>query len=113
MNKALGILDGFLKAGTRECSLVLWHHDVYSTTPYRLGQQVPTTETGGTEIKPVLKHILKHKPDMAIIITDGYYANFNHLSLSSHYPTIVWVISSQGDLDHPLKELGRTIKLPK
>jgi predicted metal-dependent peptidase len=109
MNQFLDIISGFLKAGSRECQLILWHTSIYSKKKFRLMDKVvdKEIESGGTDINCVLQEIKISNPNLSIILTDGYYES------SSIKPDseIIWVISKGGNIDHPLKNLGKTVLL--
>ena len=116
-NDFMAIADEFLKVGTRECLLNLWHTQVYYSEKYKLGKGVDKTawQSGGTDVEPVIKSIIERKPDLSIILTDGCYGNvdFEHLlNPGEHMPQILWIISKDGSEDHPLQRAGETIKIP-
>jgi predicted metal-dependent peptidase len=64
-------------------------------------------ESGGTAIGCVMADIKKSNPNLAIILTDGYYDS------SAIMPTseILWIISKRGNSNHPLSHIGKTILL--
>lgn len=109
LNEFLNIVDGFLGTGVRECTLVLWHTGIYYKKKYRISQTLTKQEieSGGTAIDCVLGDIKKHSPNLSIILTDGHYDS------STITPTseILWIISRGGNMNHPLKKLGKTITL--
>lgn len=120
-NDFLDIIDNFLKVGSRKCDLGLWHTQVYSYLPYRLGERVDKTEfnkrfqSGGTDVGPTLNHIWQTKPDLSIILTDGCYSDVNveeWMRPGEQFPQILWIISQNGMEEHPLRRLGETIKIP-
>ena len=116
-NDFLDIVDNFLQVGSRKCKLSLWHTKVYHTQKYNMGQRVSSEEfeSGGTCLKDTLKQIHKEKPDLTVILTDGYYSDVEveqWLKPNEHFPQIVFVISADGTSDHPLKRLGETVKIP-
>lgn len=111
LNEFLGIMDKFLKVGVRTCTLGLWHTNMYYKKPYKYGQQlnVEDVESGGTELSDVLRDINKFTPDLSIILTDGYYG----IPEVKPKGEIVWIISKGGDMNHPMKHIGKTISLDK
>jgi len=116
-NDFLGVIDNFLKVGSRKCSLNLWHTNVYHNQKYSLGDRISREvfESGGTDMEPTLRHIKEANPDLAIILTDGCYCDVeveNWLRPGEHFPQCIFIISRDGDADHPLQRLGETIKIP-
>jgi predicted metal-dependent peptidase len=110
-NTYLRIMDEFLKVGSRNCILGFWHTSLYYKKPYKRGQQFDSEslQSGGTDVKCVLEDIKKNKYDLSIILTDGYYDKVD-IKVDSE---IIWIISEGGNLDHPMKSLGKTIELEK
>lgn len=110
-NEYLRILDGFLQAGSRNCILGFWHTVLYLLKKYKRGQEIYQSEieSGGTNVGPVLEYIDKTKPDLALILTDGYFDAHN-IKPSSE---IIWIISKNGNQNHPMKHIGKTILLDK
>lgn len=108
-NTYLRIMDEFLKAGSRTCTLAFWHTGLYYKKPYKKGKEIMQSEiqSGGTDPSCVLKDIAKNGYDLSIILTDGCYDTCN-VKVSS---PVVWIISEGGALDHPLKHIGITIPL--
>jgi hypothetical protein len=59
--------------------------------------------------------ILKRKPDLSIILTDGCYSNVEvekWMKPGEKFPQCLFIISKGGTEDHPLKRLGDTVKVP-
>lgn len=100
MNEFLNILNGFLKAGTRKCMLGLWHTALYRKKLYKLNGKLKSSEieAGGTDMTEVVDDINDTQPDLAIILTDGYYGTKTKIKND----TIV-IISENGGMDHPEK----------
>jgi predicted metal-dependent peptidase len=116
-NDFLSIIDEFLKVGSRNCDLGLWHTNVYHFDKYKLGNRLDqkTWQSGGTDVGPTLKKIYEEQPDLAIILTDGCYCDVDFeqwLKPGEHFPQVLWIISREGSEEHPLKRLGETIKIP-
>lgn len=111
MHTFLRVVDEFLKVGTRQCYLNLWHTELYHRQKYKLNEDIDkeTIEAGGTDVTCALEAIIKNKSDLSIILTDGCY------SYSDVKPTseIVWIISENGSKNHPLQHVGKTIPLEK
>jgi hypothetical protein len=73
-------------------------------------------QSGGTDVGPTLKHIAEAKPDMAIILTDGCFSDVDieaMLPPNTLFPQVLWIISQDGQEQHPLRRVGETIKIPK
>lgn len=122
INDFLEVIDEFLKVGSRKCSLGLWHTDLYSVEPYKMGERLANkdvqkrVQSGGTDTTAVLKHIYENQPDLSIILTDGCYSDVDFESMmrpGEVFPTVLWIISRDGQKDHPLARLGETIIIPK
>ena len=116
-NDFLEIVDNFLKVGSRKCQLSLWHTDVYRSEVYKYGDRLEREhiQSGGTDLEATMKHIVKTQPDLSIILTDGYYSDVDYDSLlppNTLFPQVLFIISQDGNENHPLKRLGATIKIP-
>jgi predicted metal-dependent peptidase len=110
-NEYLRIMDQFLKVGSRNCILGFWHTNLYYKKPYKKGQEVNKDElqSGGTDVTSIMEDIKKHKYDLSIILTDGYYDACD-IKASSE---VIWIISSGGNPSHPMMHVGKTIMLDK
>lgn len=99
-NQFLAVLNGFLKVGVRNCILGLWHTSLYRRKKYKLNQKLYQNEieSGGTDMTEVCEDINLSKPDLAIILTDGYYD-----TRVVPEGEVVIIISEGGNMDHPLK----------
>lgn len=116
-NDNLATIDDFLKVGSRECMINLWHTSVYYSEKYKINDRLDREvfQNGGTDIGPTLAHIAKTQPDLAIIYTDGCYSDVDYMSLvppNTPFPQCLFIISRDGYKDHPLKRLGETIQIP-
>lgn len=116
-NEFLDIVDNFLRAGSRKCRLNLFHTENYYSEEYRLGKRLKREEiqSGGTCLEASMREIAKRRPDLAIILTDGYYGNVEvekMIGPNDKFPQCLFIISREGTADHPLKRLGETIKIP-
>jgi hypothetical protein len=71
---------------------------------------------GGTSLESSLKQVMQKNSDLAIFITDGYYDNVqveSWLKPGQKFPQVLFVISSGGTSEHPLKRIGNTVKIIK
>lgn len=113
LNAFLDIIDGFLKQGTKTCSLALWHTEIYYNKKYRLKTRLKEKEIkgGGTDPDPVLDLIGKDRPELSIILTDGYYSPYRGRMNKLKGLDVIWIISENGDTNHPNKSIGKTIPM--
>ena len=118
----LDIVDEFLKVGSRKCELNLFSDTNYYTDKYRLADRAmqekikKSVSMGGTCLESSLKRIADSRPDLSIILTDGCYGDVEYeqwLKPGQSMPQVLWVISKDGQENHPLARLGQTIKIPK
>jgi predicted metal-dependent peptidase len=121
LNEFLEVADNFLRAGSRKCRLNLFHTSNYFSAEYKLGQRIgdeginSIVQSGGTCLEDSLKECFKRKPDLAVFVTDGYYGDVaveEWLRSNDKFPQVLFIISKGGTDDHPLKRLGKTIKIP-
>lgn len=109
-NEFLKITNNFLTVGVGKCHLSLFHTEIYHTEKVKKGFKLEekTFQSGGTDLTCIMERVIKIKPDLSIVITDGYYGdvNFNTKQL----PQMVFIISKGGTLDHPLKRFGPSVK---
>lgn len=110
INQMLKVMDEFMHVGASKCIISLWADNIYHTRNHKKGKKFSQNElaSGGTDITQVLEDISKKAPDLAVILTDGYY----HNSYNGKLPTnIVWIITDGGAQEHPLRHVGKTINL--
>jgi len=117
LNDFLEIVDQFLRVGSRKCNMSFFHTQCYGRQQYKLGQRIDRSQiqSGGTDLTTTLEDIFKRKGDLNIIITDGCYGKVDWekwLKPGQQPPQILWIISRQGTADHPMKDLGETVKVP-
>ena len=109
MNKFLVVIKNFLKVGANNANIHLWHDKLYYSGKIKQNttvEQLPT-ESGGTNPGDVIAHINKHKPDLAIILTDGQFSERGKLIPDN----VIWVISDDQGKDHCYKTKGKTVLL--
>jgi predicted metal-dependent peptidase len=117
LNDFLEIVDQFLRVGARKCKIGLFHTELYKSEDYKLGRKIDRSEvqSGGTDLTPVMQEILRRKPDLSVVITDGCYGDVRveeWMRPGEKFPQTLFIISEGGTEDHPLKRLGETIKVP-
>lgn len=118
-NEFLDIVDEFLKIGARKCTLNMFHTSNYYREEYKRGHRInrEDIQSGGTCLEDSIKNIAKHRPDLSIILTDGYYSDVDEKSFvgaNGQFPNVVFIISRGGTVDHPFKDRkwARTVKIP-
>lgn len=116
-NGFLDVVDQFLRVGARKCDLGFFHTALYKDDKYKLGTKIAREDiqSGGTDLTPVMQRILECKPDLSIVLTDGCYGDVpveSWLKPGEKFPQVLWVISKDGMVDHPLKRFGETVKIP-
>lgn len=116
-NEFLDVVDQFLRVGSRKCRLGFFHTNLYKDDDYKMGTKIARTDiqSGGTDLTPVMEEILKRKPDLSIILTDGCYSDVpveSWLKPGEKFPQTLFIISKDGTTEHPLRRFGETIKIP-
>jgi len=118
-NSFLDIVDEFLRVGARKCTLNMFHTSNYYREDYKRGQRIKREdiESGGTCLEDSIKTIAKNRPDLAIILTDGYYSDVDETKFvgkNGNFPNTVFIISQGGTTDHPFKnrKWARTVAIP-
>lgn len=109
LNQGLRIIDEFLRIGSKKCYLGLWHTDLYKFGTYRLGDEFDKSEvqSGGTDVGPALRKVEEKNFDLTLIYTDGYFDAVD-VDIKGE---VVWLITENGNVDHPMKHLGVTIPI--
>jgi predicted metal-dependent peptidase len=82
-----------------------------------MGNQIDKSmiQSGGTDLTATLKDAFTRRGDLTIAITDGCYEKVDWeswLRPGEQPPQILWIISKGGDENHPMKNLGDTVKVP-
>lgn len=117
-NDFLEIVDQFLRVGARKCQLGMFHTELYYNEKYKLGKRMlrEDFQSGGTDLTGVMEEVLRRKPDLTIVLTDGCYSDVpveTWMKPGEVFPQMLWIISKGGTVDHPLKRFGETIKIPE
>lgn len=109
-NEFLAVANQFLLTGVESCHINLFHTELYHKEKVKKNFKIEADkfQSGGTDLTSSFKDMIKRKPDLVIILTDGYWSapNVDY----SKMPEIVFVISKGGTEDHPLKATGRTVR---
>lgn len=118
-NEFLDIVDEFLKIGARKCMLNMFHTSNYYREEYKRGQRIKREDiqSGGTCLEESMRSIAKHRPDLSIVLTDGYYGNVQTqkmVGVNGQFPNVVYIISKEGTTDHGMKDdkNAKTVKIP-
>jgi predicted metal-dependent peptidase len=119
-NSFLDIIDEFLKIGARKCMLNLWHTRNYYREEYKRGARLKREQfqSGGTCLNDSFRVIAENRPDLCIILTDGYYSDIDEKKLvgpNGQFPNVVFIISKDGTMNHPFKDRkwAKTVQIPK
>ena len=118
-NEFLDIVDEFLRVGAKECMLNMFHTSNYYREKYKRGQRIKREDiqSGGTCLQDSFEQIAKYRPDLAVVLTDGYYGGVDTKALvgpNGRFPNTVFIISKGGTVDHPFKDeaWAITVKIP-
>lgn len=122
LNSFLDIVDEFLKVGSRRCELNLFSDVNYYTDKYKLADRTmrekirKSVSMGGTCLESSLKRMFETRPNLSVVLTDGCYSDVEYeqwMKPGQSMPQVLWVISKDGQENHPLVRLGQTVKIPK
>ena len=99
--------------------LNMFHTANYYREEYKRGQRIKREDiqSGGTCLEESMRSIAKHRPDLSIVLTDGYYGNVNTQKMvgaNGQFPNCVYIISKEGTTDHGMKndKNAKTVKIP-
>lgn len=111
LNEFLSEIDEILKTTKSQSTVHLFHTNVYFSTKFKRGYGVDklSLQSGGTDLQDCFDKLKKMKTDIAVFLTDGYYSDVN-VDYTPHFNSI-FVISKNGDQNHPLKRFGDTVKV--
>lgn len=103
-NEFLKITNNFMTVGVAKADLYLWHTSIYHHEKIKKNFQMDRKvfQSGSTDLNPSIKHIHKTKPDLAIILTDGYIGGVD-IPKGFNTPLVV-VISKGGDVKNELSK---------
>lgn len=110
LNQALELVNGFLKTGAKRCMLGFWHTSLYRVQKFKYKQDIlkDMIQSGGTDVSCVMEYIAKHRPDLSIVYTDGYY---DKSDVKVKGNDIIWIITKGGNKNHPMCHIGKTLML--
>ncbi len=111
LNDANAEIDQILKVLNCTTHVNLFHTNVYERSKFKRGHKLSSLsiQSGGTDLVDIFEKQRKRKCDTVIIVTDGYYSGFT-LDYKPNY-NVIFVISKNGELNHPLKHLGESVKI--
>lgn len=110
INRFLKVIKGFLNVGASTANIILWHDTVYHEGKIKKSTDINDlpVEGGGTQIKGVIEHINKNKPQLSVILTDGFFEKANRIQDGN---PVIWVISDESGKNHPYQNTGKTVLL--
>jgi predicted metal-dependent peptidase len=109
-NEFLKIVDNFLNVGVERADIHLFHTHTYHSQRVKKKAKVAreSFQSGGTDLTDSFTKVTKSKPDLVIVLTDGQWS-MPQVDVKK-LPELVFVISKEGTVDHPMKKIGRTVK---
>ncbi len=112
MNEILKVVNNFMTVGVEKAEFHLFHTQVYHNERIKRGFQIAEDkfQSGGTDLTECFTRALKRKPELMVILTDGYYGRpeINYKKLAG-VTNVVFIITKGGNKDHPLKDIGKTV----
>lgn len=106
----LDIINGFLTVGINKAYIHLFNTELYHTERVKKNFKLnkDSIQIGGTDLSEVFAHMENNTVNLSLILTDGYYSRpeFNKRKIGE---TIFIISKSNGQLDHPLSDIGKTI----
>lgn len=108
LNEFLGLMNDVFTTGVRETTVNLFHTSVYHSQKYKKNSKIEKTQSGGTDLTDVFNDIHKKSPNLAIILTDGYY-DVPDFSKKLPNTKVVFLVRNDLNVNHPAKHLGETI----
>jgi predicted metal-dependent peptidase len=106
----LGHAGNILRTLNAEMIIKMFHTEIYGENKFKPGSPVvvKNVETGGTDLEVVFKDIYSNRYDLSIILTDGHY---DTISIPpNENKKVVFIISKEGQAEHPLTKYGITVK---
>lgn len=107
INEAIEIINNLTKVGAKELHIGLWHTNLYYHKKHKRSKLFEQNEiqSGGTDLTEVLEDIKKKKPELSLVITDGYYSD---VPIKLDTP-VIFLIRGDNNLKHPCAHIGVTI----
>jgi predicted metal-dependent peptidase len=111
LNSSFGVIADVIKNGVSKINLHLFHHNLYDSMVYKKTTKITENQiqSGGTDLADVVEKIKNSQDEIHIILTDGHYST-NTWDKSLNSKKVVFLIRQGGNLDHPLKGLGKTLE---
>jgi predicted metal-dependent peptidase len=111
-NEFFRVTNDFLTVGVDKTTIGFFHTELYHEERVKRNFNLEPIrhkiQGGGTDLTDAFKKLKLKKNDMVIVLTDGYFP-MPEVDLRG-FPELVFVISANGTLDHPLKHIGKTVK---
>lgn len=111
LNSSLNIITDVIKQGCSKINVFLFHERLYHTQKFKKGTKFDQEQlqSGGTELSEVITAMQDSQDEIHIVLTDGHYGT-NSWDKSLNSKKVVFLIRQGGNLDHPLKGLGKTME---
>ncbi len=111
LNSSLGVITDIIKQGVSKINLHLFHHKLYHSQVFKKGAKFAENDlqSGGTELEEVVAKMKDSQDEIHIVLTDGHYGT-NNWDKSLNSKKVVFLIRNGGNLEHPLKGLGKTVE---
>jgi len=107
MNEELNALVGLLWKLRRHIRSPFWSFSNTVESAEIIDGQLKTCGTGGTDLNPVLEHIIKTRAKKSIIITDGYVGGIaSHLLEQVQSAQQIYGIVSRDGITTPFQQIG-------
>lgn len=102
-------LNGLIRYLNTKVTVNFFNTSVYYSTVMKKNEKIDyeRIEIGGTDLTDVIKKINERASDLAVILTDGYYSDVQEKT----HNKIVFVITKDGCVNHPLARLGMTVQM--
>lgn len=108
LNEFLSVTRNFFTVGVKKTDVYFFHQKVYNKKTFKRGFKVTPedVQSGGTDLQGVFDTMDKTRPDLAIILTDGYYDRPN---VKKNVPKTVFIMKETSNKEHCLKDIGQTL----
>lgn len=111
LNSFVGVVTDVIKQGVNKINLHLFHERLYNSLVFKKGHKFEEKDlqAGGTELSDVMEKIKTSPDEIHIVLTDGHYST-NRWHKDCETKKVVFLIRQGGNLEHPLKGLGKTVE---
>lgn len=98
-----------MTVGVSKAMIHLFHTEMYHSQQVKRSVKVnrEVWQSGGTDLTDAFEKLSKERCDLLVVLTDGYYSrpDVDYKKM----PQTVFVIPENCNLDHPIKDLGKTV----